>query len=52
MNWCFYSLVILDAPLGETSDVWSAVVPLIAKTSKVIDFLERYCQVQVLFCMY
>ena len=27
--------VILDAPIGQTSDVWSIIVPSIAKLTKV-----------------
>lgn len=33
--FCCYCPVILDAPTGMTSDVWSLAVPLIAKVTKV-----------------
>ena len=32
---CYYSAVILDAPIGQSSDVWALVEPLIAKKTKV-----------------
>ena len=37
-NSCIYSLplpVILDAPLGQSSDVWVMVEPILAKTTRV-----------------
>jgi len=47
-----FSPVILDAPLGQTSDVWVKVEPILAKTTRVSFLFFDLIFVEITFWSY